>query len=193
VKKLVEPHTLPPGNHAHRPFSPLRWTAAAGIVVALGIAMCTTGLQANAALAATWHAQMPPNPSGAAAASLGGVSCPAANECVAVGSASFPGGDAHPGREMEWHHVVDSQHAQLRSRRGFVDRRVMPLGQRMRRGGIDGLQQRRNSVRSHRTLERKLVVSHQDQSRRRGKRRVCRGVMRVGVGVHRGGQHLHLL
>jgi len=92
VKKLEEPHTMPSGNHAHRSFSPLRWTAVAGIVAAVGIAMCTTGLQANAAVAATWHAQMPPNPSGATAASLSGVSCPAANECVAVGSASFPGG-----------------------------------------------------------------------------------------------------
>src|SRR5580698_8180039 len=67
VKKLEEPHTMPSGNHAHRSFSPLRWTAAAGIVAAVGIAMCTTGLQANAAVTATWHAQMPPNPSGATA------------------------------------------------------------------------------------------------------------------------------
>ena len=102
-------------------------------------------------------------------------------------------GDPHPGRAMEWHHMVDSQHAQPRSRRRFLDCRVVPLGQRVRRGGIDGLQQRWNSVRTHRTLERKLVVGHQDQSRRRGKRRVRRGVVCVGVGVHRGGQHLQLL
>ncbi len=92
MNKRAVPHPMPIANRAHRPFIGLRWATGAALVAALGVAMCTTGMQARAAVTAAWQLQMPPNPTGATSAAFAGVSCPATDECIAVGSASLPAG-----------------------------------------------------------------------------------------------------